>query len=152
MNVYLYFSYALSSESVRTGETYSTENPSQNYECCSQDCSTILSSDEYILQQVLFAQLWPLFLSFTLCSGKQDWHYSYQKYASDNIGPPSKKKKGNASGCVWECKIFLWRYNFKLSCLWESPLTEWRALWKALQLGQQTKYLMEHIWKKIGQR
>lgn len=66
------FSHALNSESVRTGETYSTENPSQNYKCCSQDCSTILPSDEYILQQVLFAQLWPLFLSFTLCYGKQD--------------------------------------------------------------------------------
>lgn len=76
----------------------------------------------------------------------------YQKYASDNTGPPSKKKKRNASGCVWECKIFLWFYNFKLNCLCESPLTEWRALWKALQLGQLIKYLMEHTWKEIGQR
>lgn len=49
MKVYLYFSHALSSQSVRTGEAYSTENSSQNYKCHSQDSSTILFSDEYIL-------------------------------------------------------------------------------------------------------
>lgn len=66
--MYLYFSHALSSQSMRTGEAYS-ESPRQNYKCCSQDYSTTLSSDEYILC-LLSCGLF--FLPFTLCSGK---HY-----------------------------------------------------------------------------
>ena len=72
VNAYVFiFPPASSSQSIRTGKTHSTENPSQNCKCCSQDCPAALSSDEYILQQLMLPQLCPLSLSFTLCSGKQ---------------------------------------------------------------------------------
>lgn len=51
----------------------------------------------------------------------------YQKYASDNIGPPSNKKRRKCIRLHLRVQHFLWLYNFKLSCLCESPLTEWRA-------------------------
>ena len=74
VNVSLYFSHALHLQSMRTSEAHSTEHSSQNYQCLSQDCSTVLSRVEDILQEV-FTQLWTRFLPLALCSGKQYRHY-----------------------------------------------------------------------------
>lgn len=106
MNVYLCFSHALSSQSVRSGEAYSTENPSQNFKYCSQDCSIILPSIEYILQQMLFTQLWPLFCHLLCILANSINTTGYQKYVSYNVGFPSKSKKEmHQAGCK-KCKVY----------------------------------------------
>lgn len=96
-NMYLYFSHALSSQSMRTDEAYS-ESPRQNYKCCSQDYSTILSSDEYILQCVYsavvsFSAIYFVFWqTLLILLGIK----SMQVIILDLF----QRKKGNALGCM----------------------------------------------------